>query len=325
VSGQLQALGALGIALLVACTPEQSAEEQLALEPVVVYAAYSDREYLPALFEGYTKETGVAVIVRYGDTPGIVDDVIDSRVSPGADLLLVPSVAEIWRAAEEGALRPIFSEFVQDSVPAWLRDPDEYWVALSYRSAELVYDPDSISPDLLSSYEELAEAQFRGRICLSSAALPINRAVIAMLIDEIGVRDTELAVRGWIANLAMPAFDTEVQLIHAIESGDCAIGVVSSQAAALAAQNIEDSRIEIFTPAVNYSDTEAVGVARHAGNPNGALALLEWLLSKKTQTQHASHTMAFAAISAPTGTKNVSLVARHSEEAQKLAERARYR
>jgi iron(III) transport system substrate-binding protein len=325
VSGQLQALGALGIALLVACTPEQSAEEQPALESVVVYAAYSDREYLPALFEGYTKETGVAVIVRYGDTPGIVDDVIDSRVSPGADLLLVPSVAEIWRAAEEGALRPIFSEFVQDSVPAWLRDPDEYWVALSYRSAELVYDPDSISPDLLSSYEELAEAQFRGRICLSSAALPINRAVIAMLIDEIGVRNAELAVRGWVANLAVPAFDSEAELLRAFQSDDCSIGIVSSQAAALANQNIEDSRIEIFTPAVNYSEIEGIGIARHAGNPNGALALLEWLLSKKIQTQHASHTNVYTAISAAKRAKNVSLAARQSEEARKLTERAKYR
>ena len=211
MSGQLQAVGAIGIALLVACTPEQSAEEQPALEPVVVYAAYSDREYLPALFEGYTKETGVAVIVRYGATPGIVDDVIDRRVSPGADLLLVPSVAEIWRAAEEGALRPIYSAFVHDRVPTWLRDPDEFWVALSYRTAVLVYNPDVVGADRLSAYEALAGAQFRGRVCLSSASLPINRSVIATLIDEIGIRNTELAVRGWVANLAMPTFDSEAE------------------------------------------------------------------------------------------------------------------
>ena len=325
MSGQLQAVGALVFVLLVACTPEQSAEEQPVLKPVVVYADYNDREYLPVLFARYTKQTGVEVIVRYGNAAGIVDDVIDSRVSPVADLLLVPSVTEIWRAAEEGALRPIYSEFVQDSVPTWLRDPDEYWAALSYRTAVLVYDADSISPDSMSSYEELAEAQFRGRVCLSSASLSINRAVIAMLIDKLGTRDAELVVRGWVVNLATPTFDTEVQLVHAIQSGDCAIGVVSSQAAALAAQNIEEIRFELFTPAVNYSDIEAVGVARHARNPDGALVLLEWLLSKKTQTQHASHTKAYAASSAANGRKNVSLVARYDEEARKLVERARYR
>ena len=325
MSGQLQAVGVIVFALLVACTPEQSAEERLALEPVVVYAAYRDRVYLPALFEGYTKETGVVVTVRYGDAPGIVDDVIDSRVTPLADLLLVPSVAEIWRAAEEGALRPIYSESVQDSVPMWLRDPDEYWVALSYQTAVLVYDPDVVSVDALSSYETLADVQFRGRVCLSSASLPINRAVIAMLIDELGVRDAELAVRGWVANLAVPAFDSEAELLRAFQSGDCAIGIVSSQAAALTAQNIEDSRFEIFTPATTYSDIEGIGIARHARNPDGALALLEWLLSERIQTQHSSHTMAYAAISATHGRQNIALIARHIEESQKLAERARYR
>ena len=325
MSGQLQALGALGIALLVACTPEQSAEERPELQPVVVYADYENRVYLSALFEGYTKETGVEVVVRYGNAPGIVDDVIDSRVSPVADLLLVPSVTEIWRAAEEGALRPIYSKFVQDSVPTWLRDPDEYWVALSYRTAVLAYDPDVVSVDALSSYEALANAQFRDRVCLSSASLPINRAVIAMLIDEFGIRDAELVVRGWVANLALPTFDTEANLLRAIQSGDCSIGIASSQAALLAAQNIDDFRIEIFTPATAYSDIEGIGIARHARNPDGALALVEWLLSKNIQTQHASHSKAYAAISAATATKNVSLVARHSEEAKKLAERARYR
>ena len=310
--------------MLVACTPEQSAEEQPALESVVVYAAYSDREYLPALFEGYTKETGVAVIVRYGDTPGIVDDVIDRRVSPGADLLLVPSVAEIWRAAEEGALRPIYSAFVHDRVPTWLRDPDEFWVALSYRVAVFAYDPDVVSVAELSGFEVLADSQFRGHVCLSSSSLPINRTVIATLIDEIGIRNTELAVRGWVANLAAPAFDTQAELLRAIHSGDCAIGLVSSQAAAMAVQSIEDYRFELFVPTVSYSDIDGVGIARHAQNPNGALALLEWLLSEKIQTQHASHTMAYAAISAASGRKNVALVARHSDEADKLAERARY-
>jgi iron(III) transport system substrate-binding protein len=160
---------------------------------------------------------------------------------------------------------------------------------------------------------------------MSSASLAINRAVIAMLIDKLGVRDTELVVRGWVANLATPTFDTEEHLLGAIQSGDCEIGLVSSQAAALAAQRIEDSRFEIFTPTTTYSDVEGIGIARHAQNPDGALALLEWLLSKKIQTQHASHTMAYSAISADSGGKNVATVARYSDEADKLAERARYR
>ena len=337
MSGQLQTVGALlgarasraviagtlGFALLVACTPEQSAEERPAPEPIVVYAADKDRMYLPALFDSYTNETGVEVIVRYGDAPGIVDDVIDSRVSPVADLLLVPSVAEIWRAAEKGALRPIYSEFVHASVPKWLRDPDEFWVALSFQAAMIVYDPETINADLLLTYETLARPQFRHQVCLSSSSLPINHAVIAMLIDKLGIRETELTVRGWVANLAMPAFNSEQELLHAIGAGDCAIGIVSSGAATLA-QGVEKSDFRLFTPAELYSNLEGLGVTRHARNPDGALALVEWLLSEKIQLQHASHTLSYAAISAGNDAKNVVLVGWRSEEAEKLAERVRY-
>lgn len=312
-----------GLFLLAACGPEQTATEGPALEPVVVYASYADRAYLPDLFAAYTKETGVVVIVRHGDAIGIVDDIIDSRVTPLADVLLTQSVSGAWRAAEEGALRPIYSEFVYGSVPKWLRDPDEFWVALSYRTAVLVYDPDSVSADLLSSYEALAEPQFRHQLCLSSSSLPINHAVIAMLIDKLGVRETELAVRGWVANLAMPALNSEQDLLHAIEAGGCMIGIVSS-GAAMRAQNAEDTGLQFHTPAMSYSDIEGLGVTRHARNPDGALALVEWLLSEKIQSQHSSHTSSYAAISAGNDAKNVGRVGWRGEEAEKLAERARY-
>lgn len=326
MSGQGSGLiaGVLSFAMLVACTSEQPAENKVPPERVVVYATYKDRTYLPALFNAFTKETGVIVTVRHGDAPGIVDDVIHSRVTPLADILLTPSVAEIWRSAEDGALRPIQSAVVLDSVPKWLRDPDGLWVALSYQSAVLVYDPATISIDVLSDYAALADSQFRRKVCLSSSSMPINRAVVAMLIDKLGVRDAELAVRGWVANLAMPSFDSEERLLRAVQAGDCAIGIVSSGAAALATQDNEDYDLQLFAPTASYSNIEGIGVARHARNPDGAIALMEWLLSEKIQTKHALHTLSYAANSAANSTSNIVLVAWHGEAARKLSERARY-
>jgi hypothetical protein len=69
--------------------------------PVVVYAAYQDKTYLPDLFREFTRATGNLVIVRNGTVPGIVDDVLQDRVVPPADVLLTPSVSGVWRAAEE--------------------------------------------------------------------------------------------------------------------------------------------------------------------------------------------------------------------------------
>ena len=102
--------------------------------PVVVYASYEDETYLSTLFAGFTKQTGIRVTVRHADTGTIVGDVIADRGSPRADLLLTSTANGVWRAAEEGALRPVGSEAVKESVPGQFRDPDNYWTAVTLRS-----------------------------------------------------------------------------------------------------------------------------------------------------------------------------------------------
>ena len=310
-----------GLACLVACTPEPAVDEGPPLQPVVVYAAYDDKTYLPALFNQFTAATGYVVIVRNGTVPAIVDDVIGSRVSPPADVLLTPSVLGVWRAAEEGALRPNYSEIVASHAPAWLQDPDKFWVALSYRNASLVFDANQVDADDLKGYATLADEVFRRKLCLSSSTLAINRAVIAMLIRKLGVRETELAVRGWVANLAMPVFDSEQQLMDALASGDCAVGIVSSSSVA----QHPDSALQSITPLETYAEIEGIGIARHARNPDGAIMLVDWLLSDEIQARHATALSVIAVTANPENGNQVAHVAAGDEDARKLAERARYR
>ena len=213
-------LAFLCLALVAACTPEAPVEEAPPPDPLVVYTAYSDKTYLPTLFNEFTQDTGIIVIVRNGSAPGIVDDVIGDRVTPPADMLITPSVAGVWRVAEEGELRPNYSTLVEANVPSWLRDPDKYWLALSYQKAVLVYKSDEFDASELSAYEDLAAEKFRRKVCLTSSELAINRTVIAMLISKLGTRNAELAVRSWVANLAQPVFANEEQLLQALASGN---------------------------------------------------------------------------------------------------------
>lgn len=294
--------------------PEATAVEQA---PVVVYSAYGDKTYLPSLFNEFTQKTGTVVIVRNGEVPGILDDVIQKRSTPPADLLITPSVAGVWRVAEESELRPNYSTVVE-GVPAWLKDPDKYWVALSYQTAVIVFDPDQVDATALGTYEDLADESLRRKLCLSSSRLAINRSVIAMLLEKLGKRDAELAVRGWVANLARPAFDSETRLLQAIDSGECAVGVVSSS-------SIAGTRLGVHTPDSTYFDIEAIGVTRHARNPEDAAVLVDWLLSPAVQERHAAHTGRLPVIGADMRLDPVVVIATRLAEATKLAERARYR
>ncbi|MGI9270903.1 MAG: extracellular solute-binding protein [Woeseiaceae bacterium] len=321
INTQWVGLGLASVLLLAACTPEPAVEEGPPPDPVVVYAAYDDKTYLPTLFTEFTAETGQIVLVRNGKIPGIVDDVIGDRVSPPADILLTPSVHGVWRVAEEGELRPHYSTVVDSNAPAWLRDPDNFWVALSYRNAVVVYDTNQFAATDLSGYADLSAPEFRRKLCLSTSSLTINRTVIAMLIRKLGARETELAVRGWVANLAQPVFSSEENLMSALTGGDCAVGIVASDAAVLD----ENSALKIHLPAETYVDAEAVGITRHARNPGGAAVLIDWLLQDEIQKRHATHMSALPVVKDAAGKDGVVHSAYLNEEATKLAERARYR
>ena len=293
-----------------ACGQDSQLAPDIHHEPVVVYAAFEDDAPLREMFARYSEDTGVLVIVRRGTSLTIVDDIIENKISPPADVLMTRSVTGIWRAAEKGALRPIASTVLGVKSPAWSRDPDDLWAGTGFRTAVIVYDAATVNSDSLGSYEALAEPQFKGMLCLSSSAESINRTVIAMLIDGLGVRQAELAVRGWMKNLVQPVYESEGVLLQAIGSGHCEIGIASSSAAAA-------YDLATYSPAATFVDVDGVGIGRHARNPDGALALVEWLFAELP----GSH---FNSIDAA-GQKNVGLVAWHFEEAVKLVERAQYR
>ena len=306
--------------------------------PVVVYAAYEDESRLPTLFQMYTEASGTRVTVRHGDTSVIVDDVIANRGSPAADVLLTSDVAGIWRAADEGALRPLTAVSFDDRLPEWLHDPDNFWYALNYRVSLIAYDSRIVDPADISSYQDLADARFRGQLCLTSSHESANRAVIAMLIGDLGVRPAEIIVRGWMANLALPVMDSEAELRDAIQSAACRIGILSSTAAALSAKGNADATMRSLTPDPSSVDIEGIGIARHTKNPEAAAALVEWMLSDPAQSTHARQTLSYpASSSAPIASilnsanrnndsrRNISRAAWQGDETLRLAERAGYR
>lgn len=338
-SADVQGLIVAASVFLAACdrTPDTDLEGERP-EPVVVYAAFEDDAYLQDLFAEYQEHSGVLVIVRRGKPAEIVNDLIENRISPPADVLMTRSVTDVWRAAEEGALRPLYSESTREQTPGWSRDPDDLWFGTGYRTAVVVHKMPELRDSNLPDFATLAESRFANTLCLSSSANTVNRTVIAMMIDAIGVRPAEIAVRGWIGNLALPVLDTEAQLIAAIDAGSCRIGIVSSASIAQAKADNAQLDVSVLTPATTYADIDGIGIARHARNPDGAAALAEWLLSTGTQSAYALKNFAYPANASAkyadsldaagpdrVSDKNVGLVAWQEEAAAKLAERARYR
>ncbi len=311
------ALLPLALSLLGGCSPEPAEPPSPRPEPIVVYAASGGDAGWSARFAGFTRETGIPVTVRNADN--VVDAVIANRGSPPADVLLAPEVAGIVRAADEGGLRLLATgslrEPLETRVPAALRDPDGFWFAVSVRVAAIAYRWDQIAASDVPDFAGLAEPRFRGRLCLSTSSASVNRMLIAALIAELGERPAELVVRGWLANLAQPVFDSTASLMRAIDDGSCSVGIVTLPAESLDESPDADALIATFTPNPVVADIEGIGIARHASAADAARALLEWLL--ETPPAHPDAGLIAGG--------NVAAAAWRVADADRLAARAGYR
>lgn len=322
--------------------PAESAEQTDPRAPVVVYASYEDGNYWPQFFHAFTEETGIRVNVRTREQSVNVGDVIANRGTPPADVLIVDGVHDLWLASDEGALRPLAIEGIEDLVDSRFLDPDGQWAAIGVSAAMLAYDPDQVDPSDIATYEDLGKEALQGKLCLSSSALPLNRALIAMLIDELGARPAEIAVRHWIRNLVVPPFESEDALLDAMDAGTCGIGIVSSRRAFA---RMDDDRSPTWAGHLThtvYANIEGVAVVRHAHEPEKANRLVAWMLDEENQRRHSTAVFTLP-VEMPPGRavfadnpteielsrhevadREVSVAGWRDEEAILLAERARY-
>lgn len=284
---------------LAACDPR---DDRPLPAPVVFYVNAVLEDTLADALSAFTAETGIPVSLVVAEDEVNVRNVIENRGLPPADVLATSSVIDIWRAADEGALRPLQARSFED-VPAVLRDPDRAWVAIAVHSAMIVTASDAGG---MSDYSDFAMPELRGEVCLSSSALPINRALIAMLIEDVGLKPAERMVRAWVRNLAASPYASEQKLVQALRSGTCRYGIVSGAA--------EIEGLSAIKPRPLYLDISAIGIGRHAQQAESAQSLVQWLLASGPPPQPES-----------SNGRNLGLAGWRDEEVRLLAERAGYR
>lgn len=270
---------------------------------VVVYVYGDEASPLAAQFEAFTNETGIPVVTRFGDSSGLTDDVIANRGSPPADVLVTSNVADIWRAADVGALRPIQADAF-DAIADVQKDPDRYWAGIRVHP-HFVVTRDAVD-DSVASWDRFGTPDFAGRLCLSSSRLAGNRSLIAYLLDERGARGTERLVRRWVRNLAAPPFATQAGLLAAVHDGRCDYAIATS--------HDDLSGLRVLSPEPRYFDVSAIGVARHAVQAESAQRLVAWTLGNRT-----GH------FGGDTKLRSVSTAGWRDEDVRLLVERAGYR
>lgn len=321
--------------------PAEGEDAAGAAQPIVVYSARAEQLIKP-IFDAYTAETGVPIRYTTDSEQPLIQKLKAEGQTTAADLLLTVDAGNLWYAAEEGVLRPVRSDVLERNIPEHLQDPENQWFALSVRARTIVYDTRSVDPAELVDYAGLADEKWRGRLCLRTSAKVYNQSLVAMMIAQLGEQRTEEIVRGWVANLATDVFPNDTKLIEAIEAGQCEVGIVNTYYFGRLQKENPDIPVAIFWPAAAtggvHVNISGAGVTRHAGNPDGAIALLEWMSRETAQRMLGGENMEYPAnpsvapdpLVAAWGeftpsSMNVAAAGQYQEQAVKLMDRAGYR
>lgn len=263
----------------------------LASDEVVVYSARNEQLIKP-LFDAYTKETGVPVKFVTGKAGSLMQRLKAEGENTPADLLLTVDAGNLWQAANEGLLQPAKSGVLEKNVPAHLRDPNNHWFGLSIRARTMVYNTDKLSDADLSSYEDLADPKWKGKLCLRTSKKVYNQSLVAMMIEEHGKQHSEEIVKGWVANLATKPFSSDTKMMEAVAAGQCEVGIGNTYYFGRLQAKNSNIPLKLFWPNQQGSgvhiNISGAGVTKHAGNISGAIALLEWLSAGNAQQQFAS-------------------------------------
>lgn len=292
-------------ALLGACAPTPS--------DLVIYSARHE-EHVQELFDAYTAATGQKLRVISDDAAPLIQRLAAEGANSPADVLITVDAGMLWHAAQLGLLRAIDSATLNANIPAYLRDPQQRWFALSVRARTIVYSTERVQPAELDSYESLADPKWKGKLCLRTSKSEYNQSLVAMLIAQYGEEKTEQIVRGWVANLATPVFSSDILLMKAIVAGQCDVGIVNTYYFGRLQRDDPKIPLRLFWAdqrgVGTHINVSGAGVTANAPRAKDAQKFIEWLSQPEAQANFAGKDLEYPASPAA---KRADLVASWGE------------
>ncbi|MBI3358549.1 MAG: extracellular solute-binding protein [Nitrospirae bacterium] len=259
-------------------------------EEITIYSARMEQLIKP-VFDAYTKSTGIKIKFITDKEGPLIQRMIAEGADSPADIFMAVDAGMLWKAAEEKLLKPTPSPTLKANIPSHLRDPNDRWFGLSVRARTIVFNTKKVNASELSTYEALGDAKWKKRLCLRTSKKVYNISLVAMMIADLGIEQTEKVVSSWVKNLSVPVFSDDVQVMKAVSQGLCDVGIVNTYYYGLLMAKHPDYPLVLFWP--NQKDRgvhvniSGAGVTSHTKHEKAAIAFLEWLSSKEAQNLFA--------------------------------------
>lgn len=278
--------------LLLSCLLTSVAAPALA-EEINVYS-HRQPELIQPLVDAYTAESGVTVNVAFVDK-GMAERLQAEGDRSPADLVLTVDIARLLQIVEAGVTQPVQSEVLETNIPAAFRDENDHWFGLTSRARVVYASKDRVKDGEVTTYEDLADPKWKGRICIRSGLNDYNVALVSALIAHHGEEKAKAWLEGVKANLARKPDGGDRDQIKAVAAGECDISIGNTYYFGQMLKDPEQKpaadAVRIIFPTFENGGTHlnisGVALTKSAPNKDAAVKFMEWLASDEAQKIYA--------------------------------------
>ena len=272
-----------------------------------IYSARKE-DLIKPILEKFEQATGTKVNLVTGKADALLQRLISEGKNSPADILITTDAGRLYRAKNANVIQAIESDTLNKSIPEQYRDPEGYWFGLTLRARPIIYAVDRVTPEQLSSYEALANSEWKQKICIRSSDNIYNQSLVASILTHLGEDKTLAWTESLVQNFARPPQGGDRDQVKAVAAGQCDVAIINNyylgnmltskdEAEVAAAQ-----KVKIFWPNQDGPDHNGRGthvnisgaaITASSKNKTEAIKLIEFLVSDAAQQWYAEKNLEY--------------------------------
>lgn len=269
---------------------------------------YSQRHYNvdEIQYKNFEKLTGIKVNVTKANADELIQRMKNEGNNSPADLFITVDVGKLWQGGDMGLFQKYDDKSVFKNIDPQLLDKNGYWVPITYRSRVVVYSNERVDKEELSTYEDLSNEKWRGKLLVRSSSNAYNQALMSSLVENLGTENTTKWSEGVVSNFARDPKGSDRDQVKAIAAGQGDIAIVNSYyiGLLLSSQKEEEinagNAVSVFFPNQGENERGAhinisgLALTKNAPNRENAIKLIQYLTSIEAQKTYVSNSFEYS-------------------------------
>jgi iron(III) transport system substrate-binding protein len=246
--------------------------------PVTLYTSL-DTKILDSIIASFTEKYGINVEYFRGGSADVTSKVL-AEADAGrlqADIVDASDVAALMLMKERGILKPYRSP-ATETVPADLRDPDDFWVADRLTQAVIQYNTKELGANPPASWQDLTAPEYKGRLVFFSSSNGDGAPRLYTLAQHFGWELLEQLAANEPLRVQTPQLVTQV-----LESGERGAAFATNDNIAWRSKLEGKPTDFVYPPEGVPTELGAVGLIEGSSRPNAAMLFYDWWMGDEGQ------------------------------------------